>query len=650
MFVLRHAEKDYNLSEFEGLFGTELLLGIVKVYKSRGNQLAVSTMNTHVAALKKFKEYVLSLNRRNLPEPDNHFEWAMLVSNFRGYLEGQRTNKDKPYSLGLLNKHISGLNFWLRGLSAQMLLPRLHLKLNRSGDVVSNSLLDFELPSSLGDVLQVDEDEGCDINLLYRHIIDELGEVDRNDIPRQAAMVLKIRVDAVRKEAQKTFEECLKSRLEGIVAIRRGRKNSELFKNWLSYSKKKDGLRVNPHQEEIENLTNKGFCDGLLSWLWYSNGGMELKYDSMQYLRVRRQIQTRKLELSDKDFAAAMGCTIEMISSATLLLVGDLAANVSSVTNMDLDGFENIDGINSVFWEKNRAAAELKSVKVEINRCSPSFVFRRVKSATKNYRKICLPSDQNKLFLHFHSNKTYAKHRKSDQLVPCSPSAATITKKVREIIHRASKGRWVGTAKSLRISILLLEGLTGGIAAVKVAAQHASSRTSQLYGNKVPMLIKHDQDMRIFKTWLQTLITIRLNDVPRKLGINVEIYEAQKKELLGSQFGGNYCRDPLGGIQPGSFVGEVCGQFSKCMTCDNRSHFIIASESNVLHALQWEQAIIFAEQNGKISGDDTDWGYWKLFIETVRSRFRSGERFNASILRAAEGRLSSEQNPYLGII
>jgi hypothetical protein len=219
-----------------------------------------------------------------------------------------------------------------------------------------------------------------------------------------------------------------------------------------------------------------------------------------------------------------------------------------------------------------------------------------------------------------------------------------------EIIQGASNGRWLGTAKSLRISILLLEGLTGGIAAIKVAAQHASSRTSQLYGNKAPMLIKHDQDMHNFKIWLQTLITVRLEDVPRKLGIASADYEAQKEILLGSQFGGNYCRDPLAGIQPRSIVGQVCGQFSKCMTCSNRNHFIIASESNVLHALQWEQAILIAENEGAISADNTDWQYWKLFIDTVRSRFRDGGRFNSSILKAAEVRLWSSPNPYLGII
>jgi len=156
--------------------------------------------------------------------------------------------------------------------------------------------------------------------------------------------------------------------------------------------------------------------------------------------------------------------------------------------------------------------------------------------------------------------------------------------------------------------------------------------------------------MREFREWLQVLVTIEIENVVEKLGIDEVQYQNEKKKIIASQFGGVYCRDPRSGVQLGTTKGKNCGAISKCMTCTNRKNLFVATEENIIHLLQWNEALKRASKLGLINVvEEDDWGFWCVFIETLLEKlFQSGDRYKA-LLHSVKKSLSSIENPYLRI-
>jgi hypothetical protein len=307
-------------------------------------------------------------------------------------------------------------------------------------------------------------------------------------------------------------------------------------------------------------------------------------------------------------------------------------------------------GLKSIDWNKPRGAGYMSNLEESEHVIKPSKIIRTIRRATRFYREICKENNKENLFLHHNSTRGSSKINKADKVLPMVPSSTTILNEVKIIIHKASGGKWQGTSKMIRNSLLLYKGLTGGLIAIQKAAQHESPRTSQIYANKAPMLAQHDQKMLEFREWLETLVTIGLDDVASKLGVNEKFYSKIKKEILGSRFGGLYCKDPLAGFQLEMKKGEVCTKFSSCLTCEGRRNIFIATLDNILHLLHWKESLEEARKKGLIDYNvDQGWYLWFLFIDEMLERLKNGGlRYNALLVDARK--VSKQRiNPYMKI-
>jgi len=661
-YTLRHPEQDVCIGEFEPVIGSAFLDALCKAYYRRGENIqSIGAFHTKTKSIRLFHEHInnsqpLLLAEIKAGNPDNGFgnkqSWLIYMMTFRSYVE----------SLGVgpsvKSKHISGMNFWLINLMGNGHIPRFPLlTVFKSPKKVSNSLLDYtykkEDLSSIGFDI-ADKEELQELDRMLLSIQQDLGDVIQDKLPQQAAIVLKKRLSKIRAEAEAQFEQAVKKRIFGIKAIRMHRKLLSLMDDFLGW-RRSEGNSTNPFKNNIQSLSDEKWWGVVLAWCWYRNKGLEPKFgitDTRIYNLIRKEFQRRSDFRSDIAIAEAIGCSKSIIGPSMVLLIHDLCANVDSVRKMPLyaDKCDGL-GVTEIHWVKPRGAGVLSLLDDNSSLISPSKVVRVIRRATRHYRKICNDDHKANLFLHHHSSKGSSKLHKSDIVKPMTPSQSTNLGVIKKIIQAASGGAWSGTAKSIRISILLYRGLTGGLIDVQAAAQHKNPRTSLLYVNKLPMLLAHDHKMREFKQWLETLVTINLEDVPAKLGISAEQYSIRKQEILGSRFGGIYCRDPLSGIQPGTKVGEVCGEFSKCLTCSNNRHLFVATESNTIHLLQWNEALIKAQEEGVVDFEkNTDWLFWFLFIETVISKLKNGGARHSAILAGAKQIVKERDNHYLSII
>ena len=499
-----------------------------------------------------------------------------------------------------------------------------------------------------------DADDMREVDRMLRSITADLGQVDHNNIPQQAAIVLKTRLSSIRHQAELQFNDAVKKRIDGLMAIRNHRNLLPLLDELLGWRKSTTTGRYNPYKQAIQQLSDEEWWGLVLAWCWYRNGGIEPKdkvVPSRTYNMIRYEFQRRSDVRSDIAIAAAIGCSKSFIASSMLLLIHDLCANVDSVRKIPVDADRRNDfGLAEVHWIKPRSKAVLSLLDGYQPLVAPSKVVRVVRRATRHYRKVCLPVHGDNLFLHHYSSKGSSKQNHGNTVRPMTPSSETCLKAIKEIISIASNGKWSGTGKSVRISILLYEGMTGGLDAVQRSAQHRLKKTSQAYANKSPVRLSHDQVMREFKLWLEALVTVELTDVPRKLGIDDDEYKKRKQEVLSSRFGGIYCRNAFGGVQPGTTEGDACGKVSKCLTCKNRRNLFVASENNLVHLLHWNEALIKAKEEGIIDFKRTqDWLFWAMFIETTVAKLESGGPRYAAMLVGAKQRVKELVNPYLQI-
>lgn len=280
-------------------------------------------------------------------------------------------------------------------------------------------------------------------------------------------------------------------------------------------------------------------------------------------------------------------------------------------------------------------------------------VFKYVKRATRWYRKYCVENNhrdqQDFLFLSFHSSKRH----KEDVVRPLNPQSGTFTEHGKKFFEIVSEGKWFMTPDMLRSSLLLLSGLRAGVEGIKEDAQHTNERTSSVYHNRPAARAIFHEEMREFKEWLQTLITLNIDDAPLKLGVDPAQYEERKKHIMASRFGGLFCKDPRAGVQEGTKKGEACNKIARCLLCKNKKNLFVESVENITHLLQWSEALENAVNQGLIDpNENVNWYFWFRFIEEMVDRLTNSvmsKMRNQALISAAKTKMSTLSNPYLAI-
>jgi hypothetical protein len=643
----------------EKLLGSQFLTAICRTAKKRPRK-SISSAREANKAFRLFCEYLDRNSRSSLLKQINNgpskaggfgsvMQWQLTLAGFRQYINSIEVEASTK------NKYISGTNYWLNNLQGLGHIPR--FKLLRSFNVikrVSQSLLDYTYSDESLKRLGIDTSDKSEIDKMLESIELDLGKLDYKDLPGQAASVLKSRLIKVRNHAEFQFIEADKHRKKSLVLIRKYRKHLPLINAWLEWRKSKSTGARNPYNPKVKELNDEAWWGSHLAWCWYMNEGLEPKektLESRNYVRIRREFLRRKDKRGDMAIANAIGCTVSLFAPAMMLLIHDLCANVGSVRKIKWDADYSDDfGVEGVDWKKLRSHGILTAIDNINGHVTPTKVVRIIRMSTRHYRKAALRKDKHNLFLHHHSTKPNRKDKKSEHVLPLTPSATIVGKALKDIIGKAAKNRWTGTGKSIRISLLLYKGINEGLIAVQEAAQHKNLRTSQQYSDKAPMLMKHNNKMREFKEWLQALVTVSLDDVASKLGIPDEQYELRKQEVLSSRFGGIYCKNALEGVQLGTIKGELCRKISKCLTCSNRRNIFVASEDNIMHLLHWNEALVKAKKLGQIIIEESeDWLFWGIFIDSMLTRLsRGGARYKA-ILAGAKELASERENNYLKI-
>jgi hypothetical protein len=614
---------------------------------SNASKQSLSQFDANVRALKIFIDHLMAEQPKLLAEIKSGNEnigfgegqsWSLFLMAFRNHV------KSFNLSASMNNKHLTGINFWVKYLMNRGYIPRVtFLRTFKEKKKVSATLLDYtSFEKALNDLNKfgVEEEDKKETRLMMESIVSELGEIDPLNIPQQAAAILKKRLHSICKIAQENLDEAKSKRIEGMLTIRRNRYLLPLIDIWIGW-RRGDGGKTNPYKAEIKSLTNDQFWGVVLAWCWYRNGGSEPKWrvlKSRTYNLIRNEFQDRGLTISDKAISAAIGCTKEWIGATNVLLIHDLVANVDSVRKIKVNADQRDDyGVNEIHWDKPRGPGAMSLIENDEHVHEPAKIIRQTRKATKFYRLLCGQNHRDCLFLHHHSSKGSSKTNKSETVRPMLPSSPFVLEQIKKIIQEASNNKWTGTGRSIRNSLLLYKGLIGGLIAIKIAAQHSDAKTSKNYASKPAMEMKHQQKMLEFRLWLETLVTINLDDVANKLGIDADSYNVRKEEILGSRFGGLYCLNPLGGIQPGTIKGEVCTKFKNCLTCTQKSNIVFATLDNVLHLLQWRDALDSAKKDGVIDYEkDLGWLFWRVFVDELLQRLKTGGRKYEGLLHEAK--------------
>lgn len=658
----------------------------VKKVVSIGNQ-DLATMSYNYAcqclnALRVFSSFLLtqhspvSENLRKGCHPVGTFlECSVLLQQFSSYLKNNVEKHSQRY------KHGIGLNFWLKRLATEGILPK-NLQMprikRRAGDLKrsdapsSATLLDFPLPVSVekefdlaADQFGWGEADTREAELIYKHIAIQLKdsgsdvEITHDKIPQLVAEILFDRLEVLRNFAEDEFQQARKERLRGLLMIRQGRKHLPFFSPFMAWTKGKGKEKTNPFRKRVLELSPEQFDQATLAWCYFKNDGIFFRWgygSSRAYVKWQKMKSAVGSTLGAQRAQELIGCSPRMIVASQIMLVHDLMANVSSVRGLTLTGdYASYGFLKGVSWYKGRANKILTLLdKTGSLLTPPSKVIRSIRSATKTYRKHCVPSHKSNLFLLSYQNRTSSKSSKSgdkkaDANPISTPSSTWFNTHTKTMIAEASDGRWDGTAKSIRQSKLLYYALVDGVSGVQKAAQHADTKTSTVYADKLPMRIKLDIDIRNFLRWLQTLAAIDIDDFPAKVRMSESDFNAQRDEILRSSFGGLYCKDPKAGIVKGTIKGEVCGEISQCMVCGNRRHLFVASENNLVHLLMWNQALLFGLEIGRISNPpQPEWRMWAMFIESVLERVQ-GKPELKSVLAGALDTFEGSDNPYLSL-
>jgi hypothetical protein len=680
-FVIRHPDFDFVLDNNSDVICTKILHCIASAGNSKLHSYAISTVREKVKGLAVYADFLRTdppcraspLIKSSQDVIHVWMDWIAHTVLFERYL------LKNVKSLRQRNKHRNAMKYWWSQLSTKKYCPpSLQLKNEDVKQdkgitaVGSKTLFDIDIEVSIlppevktyidgiAKTISDTVEEKEQILTVFTHVAQELhqngeinlGSIEPDKLAEHVQTALQTRLDSIRSRAESQFNAAIAVRKLGREKARSGRHHLRLIKNFLEVEGGKG--KCNPYKPDVQSLTNDEFTNAILAYLLFVNSpnrgiGFREKFtDVSLYQRFQKEQKRRDINLVAEEQQTYIGASKQFVVAAQIILIHDLIANPTAIQKLAVDAsyttFKEVAGVD---WYKPRAKHKFLTLlddKEQQAWTEASQVVRIVKHATKEYRKRSIEADQQKLFLYNFQNATRSKGRQD--IAPCSnPSGTFFQNGTEKMLGEISNTVWTCTPLQLRNSLILLEALVGGVEAAKRKAQHVDPRTTTGYIAKMPAKVEMERQIHEFMLWLETLVSLDIDDFPEKVGIDAVEYQKRKEQILKTQFGGLMCKDPLAGVQAGTTKGQACGMFTKCITCNNRQNFFYTSVANVVHTLLWNDAINKAYDQGKIQKTG-EWRAWAQFIRVIRDRLQKDQKHQAILLDAIEVKEAMTSNPY----
>ncbi|MFA0494280.1 hypothetical protein OAE_21000 [Vibrio cyclitrophicus 1F289] len=681
-FIVEGREYCFKKAGFSTLYHPDFISSLCNV-PDLIDGLKNSTFGGHWQGIRLFLRYLVEeaptlfnsikfSNSPYLPVQDT-YTWTTALLAYRQWLLKERETKERA------NKSLSSLNWWISRLQSAKSIPFFDGVARYPTPKVKNrkkpsTIIDTHLPEHVLKALgAMNVEEPDEIKRIYTHtryeislLEDKPSGFDGLSFHEQSRWVLETRLATLREGIESQFLEAKQIRLEGLRTIRQHRHLVPLIDNLLSWRKGVGSGKSNPYKSDVHALGYEAFRNALLSWFWYQNNKLQLKetlntghyrtaIKNFNEVRLAENLPVGEFKWDDRWFADRLGCGESLIASATLMLVFDHCVNPTSAYDIENKPLSNEFGVPVLHWAKKRAKSSLfKFLPINIS-VSTDEVIRVVANATKVYRRYLLDEfniNDKYLFLNYHSSK----EQKTALLIPRKPEWATFARYTKSALSKASGADWTSTANQLRNSILLLIALDDGVEGLKEEALHSddngSSAVSTRYADKALVQLQHNESMREFKEWLQTIITLNIEGAAEKLGVDPDDYKKRAEMTVRYRFGGLGCNDPKAGTQEGTVKGVTCNKIARCLFCPQRRNVFIETVQNLVHLLQWEEALTLGAERKEIDPKAPNWFFWMAFIKEMLRRMTEDDIASGrkqAMLAEAESIVASTPNPYLVI-
>lgn len=678
-------------------------LRLLASYRHRLETCRPDTIRQHISALRNYTKYLSSIstepvsvylrNHTEVPMPS----WAEFIAHlitYRRLIVDAKAKSDLYIASECsASKHISSLNFWLSEFCDYGIVPsdlridRLSLTEQNAREKVreagkATTVLDyssnFELSQPQQDELERvlatidrENENAADIREIYTNTVKELVAskidfehgINQQTLSRLVTDALAKRLNRIRDRAEEVFTEELDLMSDQRELAKKGVKYEPLIRRFFTVEVG-SGNR-NPYREEVLGLTAEEVSAGLLATYadpsspFYLTGVRERDIKIYQRLRkLRKLLGVKSLPLNAE---ALFGATRRLQAAGHLILIHEFAANVSPIRNMRFDaGFSVASALKVLEIDKLRANwkrfTEYDTLLKTKPWRTPHEAYAVLKKETEFFRtsstleSIADGLDDPDVLLFVNVRDKF-----TDGVSTLPVNEYRITQLSDEWFNVHTKGILSGiadgvTAKSIRPSLLLLEGLIRGASAAQDKGKHVTLRTtSSHYLNKLAYSMDLEEKMRQFLLWLEALVTLDIEDYAKKVGYDPVEFEELREHVRNDGFGGVVCKDPNAGYQKGSEKGDGCGKFRLCLLCDQREPVFFTSYHNVVHVVLWGEAIKQAIAAGTIQQGDQDYLMWCYFIDSIYIRLQEDPAHKA-MLTDALNEAKAIDNPYLKVI
>ncbi len=458
-----------------------------------------------------------------------------------------------------------------------------------------------------------DVDDKSELTVLVDNLLAEAKSVDSGDIVASSVAALEGRISLLKTHAA----EAIVTRIKEFQAAAKWEADPAIRRRAASLKDVFDSPHSNAHAQgaEYETLLSDYPLETLVVFCRLHTSGVY----PLQRGKYAGQIDSRIPQYLEGDYGIVrrhLGMSVLDIVHCASWLMLEHAINSSSAIKLKVDCLSTVgDGLHMLSWTKARMGGDNQltdltrerpdGVVLSADTLTSVDIIEFAQEAAKSYRP--LSTDGANLFLHYYKCGP----------IPRTPSDNAANRVFQSVCEAASGGRWSTNLKSLRASVLILEGLVSrNPFAVQKKAGHKSLAMAKKYVYQIPEILRRDGNIREFLDWFEALLTVGIDDFADKVGIDAADY-AKRKEMINRQFGGIHCEDPYAGVQPGTKRGELCTQVSSCVTCVKRRNIFLFTQDNIINVILWDRALNHGKSLLQEDEFQARWGVWKLFTSSI---------------------------------
>ncbi len=684
IFFIDHRKRDFN--PYRNELGDSFVLKLVDAYTSFSNDLVKASEVTYWHPISNFLRFVcendackplkklLKQSANSAIDPkERYMAWQAALQHFRHFID---VNKE---SVATKSNNITGVRKFFCDFCANFGVTPHNLSLkgwrieHRLG--AGSTFIDDEISAILGkskdefalfiDEMDKDEDEFCnDVSSLVRSLFSEESSEGINKV-QLTTTILSARLDRLKSHVSEVYIEYIKSTDEMDEWL-----SDQVFQDCAEDFERLIRTKGITPNECVNYLGDSSLAFPILAVWFRTCCDLErIKDEDDKYYLVSHALKHHGW--TQNSFDKHLGRSLEGLVAGYTFILLETAANPESIRNLtinDLVSDNGIPGTYSLKWMKLRASGSEAKTKIfnygeevfDPEKITVMDVFaHQLKCRNKKNIEI-KDGDQDKLFLNFTRHSTArVDHNKRINMARV-PSMSAFNIHLENLSKDCSDGQWEVTSKSIRGSMLLLEGLlTKDYLAVAELGQHTSLAMPKKYTNHLPEKIRVEEKIRDFLGWFEALLTVDIENFAQKIGIDEELYAKNREEAklvrdkevekaLNQQFGGIHCSDPYAGTQNLEQKGSACTEVSNCPTCPQRRGVFLATEGNVVNIMHWHQSL---EDAKAVLSEEAfaPWMLWHSFTTRILERLKNS-REHKMLFKISERKSKQQSNSYQNII